>query len=77
VETSEIDDFLRGDADFVLAANGPTGVERLREDTDRNFDDFRTAADRLLRNVLQAMADAVRPDRGSRAQVSTPSLRAG
>jgi GMP synthase (glutamine-hydrolysing) len=65
----EIDDFLRRDADFVLAANGPTGVERLRDETDRYFDGFRAASDRLLRNLLRAMADAAG---GSRGQLSTP-----
>lgn len=55
VDTPHVEDFLRADADFVVRANGPDGVARLRADTARYLDDSRSAGDVLLRNILRAM----------------------
>jgi GMP synthase-like glutamine amidotransferase len=51
----DIENFLRGDEDFVRLANGPCGVEQLRQDTSRYVDTFRQLGDRLLQNILGAM----------------------
>ena len=56
VGLAEIEQFLRGDADFVVTANGPGGVERIRRDTERVFAEFRAIGERLLRNIVRACA---------------------
>jgi GMP synthase-like glutamine amidotransferase len=51
----DIENFLRGDADYVRQANGPDGIEALRRDTHRYIASFRKVGDRLLQNILRAM----------------------
>jgi GMP synthase (glutamine-hydrolysing) len=51
----DIENFLRGDADYVRQANGPDGIEALRRDTHRYFASFRKVGDRLLQNIVRAM----------------------
>jgi len=53
------DDVLRWtaeDAAFVLAANGPGGATRIREDTARYMPRHRKVGDRLIRNILRAVS---------------------
>jgi GMP synthase (glutamine-hydrolysing) len=54
-EAQDIENFLDGDAEFVRLANGPRGVEQVRQDTSRYLDSFRTVGDQLLQNILHAM----------------------
>lgn len=56
VDVCDIEGFLQGDSEFVVQANGPAGIDRVRRDTERHFADFRTVSERLLRNVVRAMA---------------------
>jgi GMP synthase (glutamine-hydrolysing) len=56
VDADHVDVFLRGDADYVVRANGPDGVERLRRDTARHAEDAGRLADRLLDNIVRTMA---------------------
>jgi GMP synthase (glutamine-hydrolysing) len=51
----DVENFLREDREFVIKANGPNGVERLREDTGRWIDDLREVGDLVLRRVLHAL----------------------
>jgi GMP synthase (glutamine-hydrolysing) len=44
--------WVRDDADYVVAANGRDGGERIAADTPRYFDDAVRAGDRLLSNIL-------------------------
>jgi GMP synthase (glutamine-hydrolysing) len=62
-ETSgeDIEAFLREDGDFVVKANGPGGVERLRAETPRHLGAFGEMGDRLLRNLVRAMGRITRP----------------
>lgn len=55
VGVSEIEGFLRGDADFVAKAHGPAGSDRIRRDTQRYFAEFRTVSERLLRNIVRVV----------------------
>ncbi len=52
----DVASFLREDAAFVVTANGADGVERVRRETDLHLRTSRAIGDRLLRNILQAMA---------------------
>jgi GMP synthase (glutamine-hydrolysing) len=52
---NDVENFLRGDEDFVRQANGPGGIEQLRRDTSLYVDSFRRLGDRLLQNILRAM----------------------
>jgi GMP synthase (glutamine-hydrolysing) len=56
VDAGHVDVFLRGDADFVVRANGPDGVEQLRRETLRYADESGRLADVLLENIVRAMA---------------------
>lgn len=51
----DIENFLRGDADYVRQANGPDGTEALRRDTDRYLASFREVGNRLLQNIVRTM----------------------
>jgi GMP synthase (glutamine-hydrolysing) len=48
--------WVREDADFVRAANGPRGGQRILEETARYMPAHRPVGDRLIRNVLGVMA---------------------
>ncbi len=48
--------WVREDADFVRAANGPRGGQRILEETARYMPGHRPVGDRLIRNVLGVMA---------------------
>jgi GMP synthase-like glutamine amidotransferase len=56
VDADHVDVFLRGDGDYVVRANGPDGVERLRRETQRHADESGKLADVLLGNIARAMA---------------------
>ncbi|HEY5147670.1 MAG TPA: gamma-glutamyl-gamma-aminobutyrate hydrolase family protein [Polyangiaceae bacterium] len=56
VDADHVDVFLRGDADYVIRANGPDGVARLRRDTARHAEESGRLADVLLGNIVRAMA---------------------
>jgi len=56
VDADHVDVFLRGDADYVVRANGPDGVERLRRDTARHVEEAGRLADLLLGNIVRTMA---------------------
>jgi GMP synthase (glutamine-hydrolysing) len=47
--------WVREDADYVRAANGDGGAERILADTARHFAAARPVWDRLLRNILDSM----------------------
>jgi GMP synthase (glutamine-hydrolysing) len=55
VEEPDVEAFLRADGDFVVRANGPGGVTRLRAETARYLASSRSAGDVLLGNILRAM----------------------
>jgi GMP synthase-like glutamine amidotransferase len=55
VEELHVDGFSRADADFVVRANGPDGVDKLRAETRERIASTRKVADALLGNVLDAM----------------------
>ena len=58
VEREHVEAFLRGDADFVVLANGADGVAQLRADTARHLDPSRRVGDVLLQNIVRAMTAA-------------------
>jgi len=58
VDVSDIEGFLRGDAEFVVRANGPAGIDRVRRDTERHFARFEAVSERLLRNVVREMVSS-------------------
>jgi GMP synthase (glutamine-hydrolysing) len=47
--------WVREDADYVRAANGPDGGARILADTARLYDDARPSWDRLLGNIISTM----------------------
>jgi GMP synthase-like glutamine amidotransferase len=47
--------WVRGDAAFVRAANGPAGAERILADTGRYVTRFRQRGDTLIENLLTSM----------------------
>jgi GMP synthase (glutamine-hydrolysing) len=55
VDEPHVEGFLQADADFVVHANGPVGVEKLRAETRQRIASTRKAADALLGNILEAM----------------------
>jgi GMP synthase-like glutamine amidotransferase len=52
VTADEVRTWARDDGDFVRAASGPLGVERLVADTDRYMARHVRVGDRLIRNIL-------------------------
>ena len=56
VEGADIAHWVSEDAAFVLAANGPTGGSRILSDTTRIMPRHRPAGDRLINNLLDALA---------------------
>jgi GMP synthase (glutamine-hydrolysing) len=58
LEAATIEDWLRGDADYVATACGPEGPARIRTDTARHYDQFRASSDRLLRNIIRCLLDS-------------------
>jgi GMP synthase (glutamine-hydrolysing) len=50
-------EWVRTDADFVHAANGDGGGERILADTERHYAEARPVWDRLLRNIIGQMLD--------------------
>jgi GMP synthase (glutamine-hydrolysing) len=55
VEEQQVEAFLHADGDFVVRANGPDGVAKLRAETARNVAPSRSVGDVLLGNILRAM----------------------
>jgi GMP synthase (glutamine-hydrolysing) len=55
IEAAEVARWVREDADFVRAANGARGGERILADTRRFMPRHRRVGDRLIRNVLEAL----------------------
>jgi GMP synthase (glutamine-hydrolysing) len=58
VDTSEVEAFLCEDSEFVIKANGPGAVDRLRHDSERHFPEFRKVSDLLLHNIVREMTRA-------------------
>ncbi len=56
LERETIAVWVREDADYVRAANGPDGGARILADTDRHYRAARPAWDRLLGNILDLIA---------------------
>lgn len=52
---SDVVEWVRGDAAFVRAANGPGGAERILAGTAEFSESGQRAGDRLIDNVLRAM----------------------
>jgi GMP synthase (glutamine-hydrolysing) len=55
VDELHVEGFSQADADFVIRANGPDGVEKLRAETSQRIASTRKVADALLGNILEAM----------------------
>lgn len=55
IEARNVEDFLRADGDFVQRANGNSGIERIRSDTEKYVGSCREVGDRLLGNILDVM----------------------
>lgn len=55
IDEADVAAWVRGDADFVRAANGPSGGERILADTARYMPRYRQVGDRMIRNVLGVM----------------------
>jgi GMP synthase (glutamine-hydrolysing) len=53
----DMETWVREDASFVKAANGPQGGARILRETPRFMPRFRPMGDRLIRNVLSALLD--------------------
>lgn len=51
-----IEDFIREDGPYAVRAHGEDTIERLREDTSRYLENLERVGDRLLENVLDALA---------------------
>lgn len=60
VEVGDVDvaDWVKADADFVRAANGPGGAARILADTNRFMARHRQVGRRLIGNLLAAMASS-------------------
>jgi GMP synthase-like glutamine amidotransferase len=56
VEPADIEGLLRVDAAYAVAANGPQALETIRRDTERFMPELRAVGDRLLDNVVRALA---------------------
>ncbi len=55
IDAADVEVWVRDDADFVRAANGPGGGERILDETARYISRYRQVGDRLIRNVLGVM----------------------
>jgi GMP synthase (glutamine-hydrolysing) len=55
IDAADIAVWVRDDADFVRAANGPAGGERILAETARYVRRHRQVGDRLIRNILEVM----------------------
>ena len=53
--------WVRDDADYVIAANGPDGAVRIASDTARYLVEAERAGDRLLGNILATLSRAAAP----------------
>ena len=53
--TTDVEQFLAADPDYVIRANGPDAIETLRRDTARCMEAYSKLGDRWLENVLSAM----------------------
>jgi GMP synthase (glutamine-hydrolysing) len=56
VGRDNVEAFLREDADFVVRANGPDGVARIRRETEQYLEPSRAVGDVFLDNIVRAMA---------------------
>lgn len=56
IDATDIAVWVRDDADFVRAANGPEGGARILDETARYMPRHREVGDRLIRNILGIMA---------------------
>jgi GMP synthase (glutamine-hydrolysing) len=56
VDEPHVEAFLQADADFVIKANGPGGVEELRAETRERIGPARKVGDALLGSMLETMA---------------------
>lgn len=56
VEPADIEGLLRADEAYAVAANGPNTVETIRRDTERFMPALRAVGDRLLDNLIRALA---------------------
>jgi GMP synthase (glutamine-hydrolysing) len=54
-DAADVAVWVREDADFVRAANGPGGRDRILEETARYMPGHRPVGDRLIRNILGVM----------------------
>jgi GMP synthase (glutamine-hydrolysing) len=59
VTGDDVKRWAKEDAAFVLAANGPGGVERILTDTDRYMPRHQHIGDRLIRNILSAARQGI------------------
>jgi GMP synthase (glutamine-hydrolysing) len=55
VAAEDVSLWVRDDAAFVIAANGPTGPERILADTARYTPRHRQVGDRMIRNILTTL----------------------
>jgi GMP synthase (glutamine-hydrolysing) len=56
IDAADVAVWVREDADFVRAANGPAGGGRILDETARYMPRHRQVGDRMIRNVLGVMA---------------------
>jgi GMP synthase-like glutamine amidotransferase len=64
LEAPDIALWVREDADFVRAANGPAGGARILDEAARFMPRYRQVGDRLIRNVLGEMMSDPGDERG-------------
>jgi GMP synthase-like glutamine amidotransferase len=62
LDAEDVAVWVREDADFVLAANGPGGQERILADTQRYIHRHRKVGDRIIRNILATMLEGAIAD---------------
>lgn len=55
VDQPTVEAWIAADADFIRAANGPGGAERIRADTARFLPIHRPRGDRLIGNILRSV----------------------
>jgi GMP synthase (glutamine-hydrolysing) len=58
IDAADIEVWVRDDADFVRAANGPGGGERILEETARYMPRHRQVGERLIKNILTVMTSS-------------------
>jgi GMP synthase (glutamine-hydrolysing) len=58
VTDADVQRWVREDVDFVLAANGPGGANRILADTGVYMPRYKQVGDRLIRNMLEAALSA-------------------